>query len=790
MARYNPKFFDATYYLTQNADVAANWVGAAEDHFFSYGAAEGRKPAAWFDAQYIRAKYADLANMNAEQLFAHYNQYGFNEGRVTAAAYQNFNAAKYLADNADLGAAGITAASALNHYLTYGQVEGRAAFNVDGTAISTTTNQGQTFTLTADIDNFTGTSGNDSFLGDNTSANAGDTLVGGAGTDTLKLYNSVNLGNISGIENVYINGNTGDVNVSSKADVQLLTIADVAQTVAGQDYTVAAGQVLELNNVQDTAGTGAGVAVEVQAAASVTAQTVKLNKAGDAETGGNDLFIDINGAGVKTLTLDSSSNASRVSIVNTGAAITGLNVTGDAALAIDTNVPGATAIAITNTAGATLSTAVAPDATTGLTITAVGGADSVTLAQAAGAAALTNKVAVDLGAGNDTLKITNLTAATDIADGASFKGGEGTDTLNIVTGAVLDATRGKLFSSFEAVDLAGATGTFNLALLADNNTVTSLKVSAATSAAVTVNNLAEAASVTVGAAINAGGLAINQKDAGAGSPDDVLNVTFDSRTALTTTGGIDINDVETVNVSATSAGTNITHTVTTLAADEATKVTVNASTAGVILDGVSMASLVLFDASASVKAVRVDAADAYAATAGVAFKGGSAADTIDLTGATTAAAGATDLDFVVTGNGGADAITLAAAAGRDDVVYLAQGDSTATDFDSITNFLTTVDKINLKAFGFSGASDDAVVTVGSGVSVNASGDVEVTSAAAGNFFNDAGIDRAVAEAVVGTDLFVFVDVNKDGDFSAANDLVVKLVGLGAAGFAVGDVVFA
>lgn len=743
-------------------------------HYLQYGSAEGINPSnAFDDSEYLASKLADL--------------------QADAATSADW-AGKTVDDvKAAFAAAGL---SALGHYQAYGKDEGIAVTAVpaaEKVSSEDDTVAGETFTLTDKIDILTGTAGNDTFIGDNTTAAAADTLNGGNGTDTLKLYNTVTIPTISAIENIYINGNTGDVAVSNKSDVKLLTIADITQTVAGQDYLLAAGQTLGLDNVQDTAGTGAGVAVEVQAAASVTEQTINLNKAGNAATGGNDLFIDINGTGVKTLNLDSSNNASRISIVNTGAAITGLNITGDAALTIDTNVPNATAIAITNTAGATLSTAQAPNATTGMTITGASGADSVTLAQAAGANALTNKVAVDLGAGNDTLKITNLTAAGDITDGASFKGGEGTDTLNIVNGAVLDATRGKLFSGFETLDLAGSTGTFDLGLLAANNTISSLKVSALTTGAVTVNNLAEAASVTIGAAINAGGLSVNQKDAGAGSPDDVLNVTFDSRTALTTTGGIDINDIETVNINATSTGTSITQTVTALAADEATKVTVNASTAGIILDGVSMDSLVLFDASESVKSVRLDAANAYNATAGVAIKGGSANDTIDLTGATTAAAGAA-LDFVITGNGGADAITLPGAGGRDDVVYLAQADSTAADFDSITTFVTTEDKINLKAFGFTGAADDAVISTtaaAKGVSVNTSGDIEVTSAAAGNFFNDAGIDRAVAVVDDGTDTWVFADVNNDGDYSAGADLVVKLVGLtGGTVPVVADFIFA
>jgi hypothetical protein len=560
-------------------------------------------------------------------------------------------------------------------------------------------------------------------------------------------------------------------------------------------FTVATGQSVQLQNVLDGDEDNTD-GVEINSATSVTALSIGLNKAGDSGSGGIDLNIDVNGTKVATLNVDSSGTASRVAIENTGAAVRTLNITGNAAVTIEQEAAGAdvgdvaTKIAITNTAGATVVSAAAPDATTGLVITAVGGADSVTLAQAAGANAITNESSVDLGGGNDTLAITNLTAATDIEEGALFKGGDGTDVLNIVNGAVLDADTGPAFSGFETFSLNGSTGTFDLVNLVANNTIASLSVTKATTGLVTVNNLAEAATVTIGAAINAGGLVINQKDAGAGSPNDVMTIAFNSKTALDTTGDIDINDIETVNVNVQSSGTNITHEVDSLTADQATTVNVNASTAILNLKNLEADALVLFDASASVKGITVvTGADTFVATSGVLFKGGAAADTFDLTGADTGAAGA-GLDFIVQGGGGGDSIILPAAGGEDHARYTAQSDSTATDFDGITNFTTAEDKLDLKAFGFGGTADDAVVTVAAGVSINAGGDVEVTTAASQNFFNDGGIDRAVAEFDAGADLLIFVDVNKNGDFDAAGDLVIQLTGVGAvAGFDVGDVLF-
>lgn len=665
---------------------------------------------------------------------------------------------------------------------------------------------GQTFTLTTSIDNLTGTSGNDTFIGDNTgiaTVQAGDQVSGGGGTDTLKLYGTTTLPAISGIENIYVNGSTANLNVASLADVTSVTIDNIDVKDVSPTYTLAATQSLTLQNVTDGDADNSD-GVEVNAAASVTAQTLKLNKVGDTATGGNDVNIDINGTGVATLNVEGTGSASRVSIENTGTAIRTLNISGDAAVEIQTGAGAnnvgnlATTIAITNTAGATVTSSVATNTTAGLTITAAGGKDSVTLAQASAANALTNKTAVDLGAGDDTLVISALTAANNIQDGASFKGGDGTDTLKLFDGDVIDATTGKLFSGFEVIDIGGAQATtgLNLAHLAANNTISKLLLSAANTGAVVVTNLPEAATVELGAEHGAA-LTINQKDSGAGSPDDSITLNWNSKTAIgAATGTLTVADIETVNVNVTSTGTNITHEITSLVVANATKVTVNASTAAVdIKRGFDAVSMVLFDASASAKNVAVVLDDAYTATAGVGIKGGAGDDTINLTGATTGAATGNDLDFIITGGKGADAITLAAAAGgKDVVVYTAQTDSTYNKYDTITNFDATAasfqDFIDLKAFGFTG-NQQGVKVVTTGVLLAADNSVVVATGSQTNFFVDTGVARGVVTWDAGTDVYVFVDANKDGNFSNDADLVIKLAGVAnATDITTADLIFA
>lgn len=68
---------------------------------------------------------------------------------------------------------------------------------------------GKTYSLTVGADNFTGTSGNDTFIADNTQTNkaasVADVLNGGAGTDTLTVYGELaTTPQISNIENIVL----------------------------------------------------------------------------------------------------------------------------------------------------------------------------------------------------------------------------------------------------------------------------------------------------------------------------------------------------------------------------------------------------------------------------------------------------------------------------------------------------------------------------------------------------------------------------------------------------------
>lgn len=130
---------------------------------------------------------------------------------------------------------------------------------------------------------------------------------------------------------------------------------------------------------------------------------------------------------------------------------------------------------------------------------------------------------------------------------------------------------------------------------------------------------------------------------------------------------------------------------------------------------------------------------------------------------------------IVTGGAGSDTITLGGITGTATLVYAAQTDSTYVNFDIVTGFTAGAagDVIDLSAFTFAGETD--AITNGNTTTTNTTiGQFAVTDVA--DFYGDNAV--AVWSEVVGgvTNTYVFADLNNDGHFNAASDLVIQLVG--------------
>lgn len=531
---------------------------------------------------------------------------------------------------------------------------------------------GQTFTLTNGVDNVTGTSGNDTIVGDNNTASAADQINGGAGTDTLKLYNSSGnpvLPTISGIENIYIKSSTADYDVSTISGLTSLEIDTVNVNAAARAYTLASGQSLTLTNVTDSGNSGNDV--DVNAAASVTGQTIKLNGVGDTAAAGNDVEIDINGAGVATLDVVAQA-ASKVTLVNTGAALKTVNVSGDKDLTI-AGVANATTIAITNTAKTAVTTDVAKVAVTG-----AAGAETVTLSHASGTA---REFSVSTGAGDDKIDLGALVLAADLTDDkVTVTGGDGTDTLAMKSamGAALSALSAanyakkgiaNTFEVLEITDQAATTDDANLTRIGSN--ISTVKYTAGLGDAQTLQGLASGGTIILGAAASAGtdSLTVTVKDAAAaGNNSDVLNLTLNGAHAGGTLdyGVVVAAAVENININSTSTKTTALVAADKNEVDLTIANAVNVTITGNVyadIDGAALTgnALAKIDASGNTAGVAVSVSGA---TQGILITGTTKADTI---------VGGSGADKIVAGNGD-DVIT--GGAGNDEIDISGGGSNT------------------------------------------------------------------------------------------------------------------
>jgi len=114
----------ADYYDKQlGATLVPTGTAAQQQAASSYDASgwqRGLNPDAFFDISYYLSRNPDVAAAHVDPV-KHYEQYGWHEGRNPSA---QFSTSKYLAAYSDVRAAGI---DPLEHFLVHGQAEGRTA---------------------------------------------------------------------------------------------------------------------------------------------------------------------------------------------------------------------------------------------------------------------------------------------------------------------------------------------------------------------------------------------------------------------------------------------------------------------------------------------------------------------------------------------------------------------------------------------------------------------------------------------------------------------------------------
>jgi S-layer protein len=529
----------------------------------------------------------------------------------------------------------------------------------------------------------------------------------------------------NGITTVNLTAVGGLTTVTALAGTRALTVNVAGATGAG--LTDATATNVTINSTVTAAGavgtytTAAATTVNFNTITATGATTIAAAVA---------TTLNVGGSALATLTLSGATTALRT-----------INVSGTAGLAVDLTTGAAagtavTALNFTNTAG--ISTV-----TVNLATAVTGGAGVENITVGAGTAA------INLGTGNDTLTLTGAALGTG---GTANGGTAGTDVLSMVTANAATASATTAFATavtgFERLTLTtNAASIIDLAQLGGYNYVTI----ADGTLALQLNNMASGGTVVIGGA-NAGGLTMGGS-LGSGV-NDTLNLALNNSTAaLVAFGSVTASNVENIAVvvsdtqaiadplvntlntltivdtalrSLTVSGTDglaITAATTALQTFDASGITSGLATGNTANLGVTYTASALQYAStvkgtllggdtlnfgaalASVSITETAGTNTItgSSTIGSTLIGGTGFDTIvGGAGIDTISVGASAAAIInsVTGGAAADSITLTGSVGIDTVIYGANSTAAGAagiNMDTIANFATTVDKIQLTA---------------------------------------------------------------------------------------------
>lgn len=436
------------------------------------------------------------------------------------------------------------------------QVQSKIADQGDAVAGQTS---GKTFTLTASADNFTGTSGNDTFNANVVAGASGvadvetltslDVLAGGEGVDVLnyttvggaalpaatisgiETINVVSGGavtadvsgaNITGVTTLTAKAAAGAVNIDTKANVTSVTVTGTATTVAIDDAGTAATSADKITTVSVTGNTGAltiGATNAVDSLTSLSLAKTNQNATVTATAGTRALTVNLNevtGGTIQdntatTLTVNASGVKSSGVTLNAAAA-TAVTIAADETLGVaDVNIAAAKTLTVTGDSLVTVTATSTVTALESVDSTGSTGGVAITAALGTGVAVTggagkdsvslqaSHAKAVAMGAGDDT-----VTMAGAVTTGGSVDAGEGTDTLSMTAAVAESVSSGTTFeagiSNFEKVKigaaLGGQTDTIDMANLDDINYVISAGGTAA------VADVPEVQTITLGTLVN------------------------------------------------------------------------------------------------------------------------------------------------------------------------------------------------------------------------------------------------------------------------------------------------
>ena len=426
-----------------------------------------------------------------------------------------------------------------------------------------------------------------------------------------------------------------------------------------------------------------------------------------------------------------------------------------------------------------------------------------------------DETGVSTGAGDDRVDTNGLDFGQ--TNSATLDGGAGTDTVAIVNSDLVDAAYMANIVNFETLEIGGAVGSaaYDMAVMGftdvrltneeiQNDTlITNLSADAV----FTMTNTDDLTPLTGGPKIASPTLTISKADSTGATTQAIVMDIVDTNTDTV----VDVDNATAVTVDLDAAGDGVETIAFTSNASSASEdsspgagdaltpadyknfFAIDATEmTSLLIDGNAKAtvslldstSLTLVDASANTAGVTIDLGfNTAPSVSSVTFSGSNAADSY----------AASDNGDLVQGNGGKDDITL--GAGDDTVRYVSASDSqltltdTSTPADGVADTMTGFDVVT----GFNAAGTDLIelsdqLNLGTGdarVDILQLGAIGGTDAAAIQAFIDDGVDffdtgvvdRATAFADDGTNGYLFIDANNDGNFTEADDMVIKLDGV-------------
>ena len=631
-------------------------------------------------------------------------------------------------------------------------------------------------TLTASIDNFTGTAGNDIFIGDNTqtngSAGPGDQINGGAGSDTLKLYaaagaTALNLPQLKGVENLYVKGGAAIVdNISTIADVTAIELE--SQTATGT-LTLKGTQAATLSN--NTVGQNL-VYGATDTVASVTVNNV---------TGG--AAVDVRGAALATLNLAATGANSAITLNNSvGTKLTTLTITGDKNLSVTESLNGLTTVDASAATGNV--TLVAAAAVNDITVTGGKGSDTINLG-----ANFTKADKVNGGDGTDTLELTQASVTTVNGYTAAEKIVVNDNLSNLevlkVTDALTSNVDASRFDNINSFVFAGGNNAAGTATLSKVTSGVSVEINADAGLATDV-------------------LAVEIIDATlAGNNSDVVNLKLNDTVvagaaAVTDYGVLNAVGVDILNINSTKAttstatGNKIDIAATSSALD---KIVVTGNLALDLSDVALVNSIAEVDASGLVLSATtangLSVAIAAGGTNGVKITGSNGVDTIQGSAASDIIDGGAGNDLIsgaaATYAAGTFA-TLVANAAADVLTGGAGNDQFGFGLGSTTVSFATIKDLNLGTAAVAGQVDKLTFDVAATpavaiVSLSAAQQAAVTAAADLAAAADAALVVAatagnVVQFTYGTDTYLLVNgVTATANYTAGEDHLVKITGV-------------